>query len=154
VKGRKPTPTPLKLLRGEGRAGRLNHNEPAAPLGAPPRPEWLNLEAARVWDELVPQLVALGYLAKIEWSPLANLCLAIADVRRYEERLQELRQDEDGEIVVTEKGYAMPHPYLALRRQAMEMVNKCSSELGLSPTSRTRVVALAQPEAAKDKFFG
>jgi phage terminase small subunit len=34
------------------------------------------------------------------------------------------------------------------------MVNKCSSELGLSPTSRTRVVALAQPEAAKDKFFG
>jgi hypothetical protein len=58
VRGRKPLPNVVKLLRASRRP--LNPDEPAPPPASAEPPTDLDARARRVWDEAIPELARLG----------------------------------------------------------------------------------------------
>jgi P27 family predicted phage terminase small subunit len=135
MRGRKPKPTYLKVLDGNPGKRPLNDREPVPTQGVPPRPEWLDEEARTEWERIVPELAAMGLMARADRAALAAYCTAWsrwvaaeAQVRKY------------GTIVKSpEKGFPMKSPYLCVADQALETMRKLMVEFGLTPSSRSRI---------------
>jgi hypothetical protein len=72
VRGRKPLPNVVKLLRASRRP--LNPDEPQPRPAAPEAPADLAIDARRVWDEAVPELARLGVLTVIDVGRTARTC--------------------------------------------------------------------------------
>lgn len=140
--GRKPKPTQLKLLHGTFRPDRANPNEPRPEIAPPPVPAWLTGEARRLWEEIVPELVALGILSRIDGPSLACYCSAVADLARARRVIQ-----------LHGKGQDVLQKWLAIQATAMRQVREFASEFGLTPSARTRVSGapptLQDPEEAE-----
>ena len=152
VKGRKPTPTSLKVLKGNPGKRPINKNEPRPGLGAPGCPTWLSLEAKAEWRRIVPRLDKLGMLTKVDRAALATYCESWATFV-YAQRLvhehgilimKKVTESIDGTII-----YVQPtkNPALMVARDAADKVRQFCSEFGLTPSARTR---LELPEADDD----
>jgi hypothetical protein len=61
MRGRKPQPTALKILKGT-RADRINRNEPKKLDEKPQKSELLDAHGQAEWDRIVPKLEAMGVL--------------------------------------------------------------------------------------------
>jgi len=127
MKGRKPIPNTLKLLRGNpGRRPIVPSPDPAP--GIPEAPEIVAGEARVEWDRMVPLLAPIGLLTPVERAGLTAYCLAWSD---YVEARR------------TGKG----------RTAAFACLMKTCVELGLTPSSRSRIkVEVAKPKSKVDSF--
>ena len=67
-------PTALKVAEGNPGKRRLNEPELLMEPEAPEPPIWLEAGGRVIWDGLVPDLVRLGLLQKVDQIQLANLC--------------------------------------------------------------------------------
>jgi P27 family predicted phage terminase small subunit len=151
MKGRKPTPTTLKLLNGNPGKRPLNEREPQAPQGVPEIPEWLDDEAKAEWSRITIDLAEMGLLSKADRPALAAYCTAWsrwvdaeAQVKKY------------GTVVKSpDKGFPMKSPYLSIADQAMELMRKLLVEFGLTPSSRSRIRVPAGGDEADelDRFL-
>src|SRR5687768_10225656 len=74
--GRKPTPTRLKLLRGNAGRRPLNPNEPQPPARLPPPPAHLSREAKREWRRAGRFLLDLGLVSDLDRTAFALYCTA------------------------------------------------------------------------------
>src|SRR6187397_371066 len=77
MRGRKPTPRALRVLRGNPGKRRLSTREPRPTLQpdlAPP--DWLDEDAKTEWHRLAPVLGRLGVLAETDADALAAYCEA------------------------------------------------------------------------------
>lgn len=137
ARGPAPTPTAILERRGSWRAA-TREGEPRPPVAEPAKPRWLPREAAKFWDLVVPQLLALGVLAEIDWSVLAQFCEARAEVNRWRRVL-----DKEGWVLTTRtKGggmYKYLNPHVSLINKAREQLRSAEARLGLSPADRTRI---------------
>lgn len=140
MRGRKPTPPELRLLRGDTRkqarfpAAKPQPPQPPEPL-APP--DYLSDGAKVVWSELAPGLHEIGWLTNLDAPSFGAFCAVAARLREVEARI------------------AVGDDAPALRRLAKELaqaVIKLGEAFGLSPLSRTRL-SVAAPEK-KGKFDG
>jgi phage terminase small subunit len=76
MRGRKPVPSALKLLRGNpGRRKAVREVEP--PVGAE-APAWLPADARAHWDRIAPGLVGVGLLTILDADSLAIYCTLLA----------------------------------------------------------------------------
>ena len=146
MKGRKRTPTPLALVKGNPGKRALPKSEPKPDVGAPARPEWLSESAAEVWDRLAPELVRLKVLTVADEIALALLCDAYAEFIAA-------RQAVGGQAVYeteTMQGTLMKrsHPAVAQASDAWRRVLAAASEFGLSPASRSKVTAAGDAQPA------
>ena len=132
--GPPPTPTSLKLLRGNPGKRRLNQREPDPEPAIPSCPPHLNKEARREWRRVTKQLFALGLVTQLDRSALAAYCDAYS---RWVEASVQIQQF--GLILKAPSGYVMQSPYLAILNTALEQMRVLSSEFGMSPASRSRV---------------
>jgi phage terminase small subunit len=66
MRGRKPTPTHLKLLHGNPGKRSINQNEPAAKLRVPTCPSHLCPAAKAEWKRLASQLMILRILTDLD----------------------------------------------------------------------------------------
>ena len=127
MRGRKPLPAPLKLVRGNP-GKRAVKAEPKPTLGQPTRPEWLSPEAKREWSRLVPELERLQLLTLVDRAALAAYCTAWAH------------------LVAAEK-YIRNHgpigPQWKLLNDAIKQVRAFATEFGFTPSSRSRIAAPA-----------
>jgi len=136
-----PTPTPLRLLRGETRPSRLPQGEPRPrPLALRP-PRWLTRGARAIWRDLAPRLAELGVLTEVDEAVLAGFCSAYDEAVRLERDIA-----EHGISVETQSGYRAQRPEVAARRAAWERVRAFGAELGIGAASRTRVRATPREE--------
>lgn len=135
MKGRKPVPTKLKILRGNPGRRRLNKNEPKHSTSAPPMPDGLDAHAAEEWQRLVPLLEEAGLLTKVDRSTLAAYCVAWSRWREAEEKLK------DFGLVLKGEGGFYQNPYLSIVNKCMDQLIRFSTLLGLDPSSRTRLHA-------------
>ena len=75
-KGRKPTAPNLKVLSGTDRADR--EREESVDFDSlnsfPEPPQYLNSDGAAMWNDLGPQLMAVGVLKAVDVYPLQQLC--------------------------------------------------------------------------------
>ena len=80
MKGRKPLPTHLKLVRGT-RKSRLNRAEAKPSAGRPTPPAHLSDEARAEWRRVAPDLHRAGLLSIIDRTILAAYANPTADGR-------------------------------------------------------------------------
>jgi len=151
MKGRKPTPTMLKVLSGNPGKRPLNEREPVTPQGLPEMPAWLDDEAKAEWGRITVDLAEMGLLSKADRPALAAYCTAWsrwvdaeAQVKKY------------GAVVKSpDKGFPMKSPYLSIAEQALETMRKLMVEFGLTPSSRSRIRVPAGGDEADelDRFL-
>lgn len=149
-RGPAPTPTKLKVLRGNPGKRKLPTNEPEPTPGAPSMPDWLSAEAKREWKRVVPELLKVGLLTVVDRAVLAAYCQAhaelvwaTAEVER-KGRIVEVPVVNRVGDVVGEK--LREHPAVRMQRDAFGRVKQFLGEFGLSPSSRAR---LQSPTDAK-----
>ncbi len=118
MRGRKPKPNALKILDGT-RSDRINSAEPQMPPAELDPPAWLDKTAVEHWHELAPILHQAGLLTAGDRQTLAVLC----------ESFSRFRADPTDD-------------------RARDLYRRLSVEFGLTPSSRSRIKATAEP--AKD----
>jgi P27 family predicted phage terminase small subunit len=142
----------LKAING----GADHRPPPPKPLRLPPyrpsEPDWKPIfgrnltsrrDAAAHWQWIVPQLLELGQLAKIDVPTVTDCCIVYARVRQCERELS-----ERGMLVDSERGLAK-NPITTVLNQYRSAYQRYMSDLGLSPMARMRLGA-TEPEPPDD----
>lgn len=134
-----PPPKPTAWRRAEGNRGKRawNHAEPVAPEGVPDCPEHLGEEARQEWYRLVEVLAGMGVITIIDRAVLAAYCQAYG---RWVEAEVHLR--ETPALIRTPSGHVQQSPWLSIANRQMEIMGRYMAEIGLTPASRSRIVAL------------
>ena len=136
--GRKPKPTALKVLEGDRGKGRrpINEHEPIPPKGGVKCPSWLLPEAKKEWKRLAASLEAMGVLTMADLTAFAGYCQAYARWREAEDFIT-----QHGSIFKTPSGYVQQVPQVSIAQTYLKMMQKSAEQFGLTPSSRSRIVA-------------
>lgn len=138
MRGRKPRPTAMKIALGNPGKRPLNQREPKPVTAIPTCPAHLSPTAKAEWKRLVRHLHALGIMSDLDRAALAAYCQAYGRWVEAERRLKETPT-----LLRTPAGYVQPSPWLAIANKNVELMHKFMSELGLSPSSRSRVTTVS-----------
>lgn len=130
-RGPAPTPTALKLQRGETRPSRVNYEEPI-PVQEPPKPpDDMTKEAKRVWRHIL-KVMPPGVIVSADRDILRLYCDVVAD---YMQHLPlstvPVRQNSRGDWVV--------NPMHRVVRDEREQIRLLARELGLTPAARANL---------------
>ena len=109
TRGRKPTPTAIKMLEGNPGKRALNNNEPKPAKKAPRGPSWLEDEAKKEWKRMGKILEQMGLLTDMDMAAFAGYCQAFARWKEAEEFLT-----QHGSIVRTPNGYLQQVPQVTI----------------------------------------
>ena len=151
--GRKPKPSAVKELAGNPGKRALNKKEPK-PSGVPACPTCLDAAAKREWTRISRELIAVGLLTSVDRAMLASYCDAYSRWSEATAELNELRRTKGKSVLVvgTKTGYPMQNPLIGIINTAADQMRKFGAELGLSPSSRTRLAAEPQKKDIDDEF--
>lgn len=148
MRGRRPTPTRLKLLAGNPGKRPLNPDEPRPEVCVPECPPELGPVARQEWDRLVEELVALGLLTNLDRAALAAYCGAYALWADATAQIEKY-----GAMIKSPQGFPIQSPYLAIANRQAEIMMRIASEFGFTPASRSRISAPAEaPSTLFDLF--
>ncbi len=148
-RGPKPTPTVLRLLRGNPGKRPVNRGEPQFNRPAPGSiacPARLKGEAAAEWARLVHELVGAGVVTVADLGSFEAYCFIHGLVRRYEDAVAKMTPAK-----AISSGLQSQLIKLEGLRRAL------AGDLGITPASRTAVRAVpakSATEKAEDRYFG
>ena len=147
MRGRKPKPTSVKILKGNPGKRPLNRHEPKPPAVIPECPMELSPAAKTEWDRLVKDLAPLKMVTNLDRAALATYCQAyafwteaIAAIQKY------------GAMVKSPSGYPMQSPYIAMANKQAEVMMRVASEFGFTPASRSRISVPSDREPTLFEF--
>lgn len=146
-KGRKPKPTAIKQLEGNPGKRQLNTAEPKPIQKAPTCPKWLDDEAKKEWKRLAKKMEQLGILTEVDMAAFAGYCQSYARWKEAEEFIS-----KHGAIVKTPSGYWQQIPQVSIAQQYMKQMSKFCEQFGLTPASRSRIVADIQKNEYIDEM--
>ena len=135
-RGRKPKPTALKELEGNPGKRQLKANEPKPKAKAPSCPKWLDDDAKKEWRRLSKHMEQMGILTEIDMAAFAGYCQAYSRWKAAEEFIS-----KHGSIVKTPSGYWQQVPQVSIAQQYLKQMSKFCEQFGLTPASRSRIVA-------------
>ena len=151
MKGPRPIPSAIKRARGNPGRRPLPKHEPRPTVSVPACPAELNAAARREWMRAGAILERLRVITDLDRGVLSIYCSAFATRMLAEKHIR-----KEGHIVdtVSARGVPMRVPNLWIRigRDAGKQMMDACRELGLSPSSRTRVVALPDDDGQNDPF--
>lgn len=147
TRGRKPTPTAIKELEGNPGKRPLNSNEPKPDTTAPKCPKWLEPEAKKEWKRLSIEMERIGILTKVDMAAFAAYCQAYARWQEAEKFIT-----EHGTIVRTPSGYWQTVPQVSIAQTYMKIMEKLAEQFGLTPSSRSRIIAGNQEGNTDDEM--
>ncbi len=151
ARGRKPQPTAKLKASGQYREDRHDRrDEPKVNPSFPDCPGYLSRVAKQEWKRICAELTAAGILTNLDRTILAMYCESYWHFYRAKTDLA-----KRGMVIKTKKGYPIQNPYLAIYNKAWDQMKTACAELGLTPSSRTRI-KVEKPKAAsdpKDRFF-
>lgn len=140
MRGKTPTPTALKILRGNPGRRRLNSEEPSSPLlkRMPPAPGFLDDEGRRVWSAEGRRFIKAGLLTALDLTMFGTWCIW------YSKRDLASRAVNQSGIVVRANGVGNPYisPYMNVISMCSKAMHQIEIEFGLSPASRSKVRSL------------
>jgi P27 family predicted phage terminase small subunit len=140
MRGRKPKPTFLKLVTGNPGHRPLNQDEPEPDGELLEPPTTFSARQRIAWQETLKNAPE-GMLRKLDIGVVAsyvvNLCLFLD----ASEKVAELGQ------MVKQNGVACINPYISIARNANAAMVKAASELGFTPSSRSRVKVTGKKKA-------
>jgi P27 family predicted phage terminase small subunit len=139
-RGPAPTPTAILKLRGSTLVSkRRQKKEAQGPAGAPDQPDWLDDEARKMWDHLLPMLDGMGVLTRVDGNALARYCRLWSRWRKAEEFI-----DGKGEMypLKDDKGSVkcfMQWPQVAIAHKLATQLTRLEQEFGMTPSARSRI---------------
>lgn len=141
---RPPKPTALKLVQGNKGKRALNKSEPDPEyLSDLSAPEYLSAAAAKVWNEVVPNLRSALLLTKVDVPMLSMGCAAIAQYRTAAAMADgaliksKMVQPEDGGDPVAVGEHV--NPWLIVQSMSFKQAMAVFQQFGMSPAARTRI---------------
>ena len=150
MKGRKPQPTALKLLRGNPGQGPINRHEPAhLPLESAIPAELTDPLARSEWERVATMLIERGQVTTVDRAVLAGYCLKYAQWQALEKEAA-----THPFIVRSPNGYPLPNPALCMANKVFGLLLKAAAELGITPSSRSRVIAHKPQTPVAPKWAG
>jgi P27 family predicted phage terminase small subunit len=178
MRGRKPTPTAMKIANGNPGRRPLNMHEPC-PTGLIAKPEWVNGETLEVWRHIVPLLEGMGVMTAADCEAVGRYCDAIALWQRarkfvhergstYPIRSKDPVIEETVDPLTGGKRQQVTYPIISIAqypqvaeyRQLSKLLLAFESEFGLTAAARTRIEVhelprgdLSSDEQAKRDFF-
>ncbi len=153
MRGPKPKPTVIKKLEGNPGRRPLNvreptHEVPGREFDEPPEELSTDPAAETEWRRLAPMLRRSKQVTDIERSSLIALCREWSRYLKAGEHVARL-----GMVVQAPKsGYPMVNPYLSIGNKALLHCSKLWAELGLTPSSRSRIHAVGAAGGEADSF--
>jgi P27 family predicted phage terminase small subunit len=148
--GRKRIPTALHVLQGGRKKTHraLPQNEPHPPAIIPKCPKHLDPEARKEWRRASKILETLGLLTGLDMAVFAGYCHHWSVWIQTCEKVRE----NGGWIIKASTGTPIQNPYLPVANKAYEEWMKAAVEIGLTPSSRSRVKIPEKPkkDAAED----
>ena len=184
MRGDRPLPTALKMIRGTARPDRVNAAEPMPAQLVPGTrpPSWLRgARRQRAWRDLVDLLTAQRLLTVMDQAALGILVDAYGDYLeagdvvageacglcglpvRSKTRCTNAVGDADHDpgrryyTTRTKEGSLMirPHPAMAVRSDAWKRVAAMLDRFGMNPSAKARVSASAEVEEdPMDRLLG
>jgi P27 family predicted phage terminase small subunit len=156
MRGRKPTPTKLKILAGT-RAARVNHHEPMLPPARPEIPEHLDALARGEWERLCPILERMGVLTEADGAALTIYCECYSKWLRARGEVAKRGLLIEVSRTVTSKrgatvettGSVKANPAVMIEVQMARLMKEILIEFGLTPSARSRVKI---NETARDRL--
>lgn len=139
-RGPKPTPTHLRLTRGNPQNRPLPEGEPQPPPGVPDRPYWLtNPVACECWAEITATLCRMGLTTKADAQVLARYCVMFAHWRQAQEFI-----DKNGPVYTIKDSegrakYVQQWPQVNIATRLADQMLRIETEYGLTPSSRTQI---------------
>jgi len=140
--GRKPKPTALKLIQGTLRKSRENLREPKPTGDLVEPPSYFSDEQIEVWNYAISN-APRGLLKRLDIAILEIWVTAYVTYRDSAKKVGTL-----GQVIKSPSGYPIVNPYLSNMNKQAQIMMKASSEMGFTPTSRSKI-ALAE-EAIED----
>lgn len=147
MRGRKPKPTALKRLEGNPGKRPIRGDEPQPPRSQPTCPAHLSPTAKSEWKRLAQSLNKMGVLTQVDRAVFSAYCQAYGRWVEAERKLAETPT-----LLKTPAGYVQPSPWLAIANKQLELMAKFMAELGLTPSSRSRL-AIQVPGGRKPWEF-
>lgn len=161
MRGRKPTPTHLKLVKGNPGKRALPENEPRPELDLPTPPPHLTDDAKVEWGRIVDQLYSLRILSQIDRAALGAYCQAYGRWVQAERSLAKMAERDEltrGLMIKTSNGNAINNPLVGIANKAMQDMVRYAAEFGMTPSSRSRIdaekAAPGQDRERTSRFFG
>ena len=139
-RGPAPTPTTILKLRGSTLATQRRQDaEVQGPAGTPDPPDWLDPDARAAWDHLVPMLVSMGVLTRIDGNALARYCRLFARWKKAEAFI-----DKHGDVypLKDEHGHVkclQPFPQVSTAAKLSQQLTRLEQEFGMTPSARARI---------------
>ena len=137
-RGPKPTPTKLKLLRGNPGKRPLPKNEPQPKRGLGDCPPHLTGKAAKAGEEFSAELEAVGVGTSLDACALELLCTSNQLYREAAEQVA-----KHGPCWIRAGNNGLPavqySPYAAVMERERKNIGRSLAEFGLTPSSRSQV---------------
>ncbi|MGC3891273.1 phage terminase small subunit P27 family [Pseudomonas urmiensis] len=136
--GRRPTPTELKLVRGNPGKRAINKKEPQPARRIPSAPAHLTNEAQVAWGRLTVLLDRMGVLTEADGFALERLCdcyaeiLALREMVDFQGRTYETTSTQ-GELVLK------ANPAVAMLADVDRRFKSYLVEFGLTPAARSKI---------------
>jgi P27 family predicted phage terminase small subunit len=155
--GRKPTPTALKLVKGNPGKRALNKQEPKVKLSHSSPPPFLNDDALEEWDRVIGTLYTAGLMTELDRAALAAYCQAYGRWAEAERALARMAAKDDlnrALMVKTVGGNAIQNPLVGIANKAKADMVRYAVEFGMTPSARAKVNAADPDDAsAAQEFF-
>src|SRR5688500_10113767 len=151
MRGRKPVPTVLRMLRGNPGKRAINRNEPQpGELSPECPPEITEPDAKKEWERAIVPSIALGVITS------ADRLFAIAHCELWATWRSQLADAarHPHVVAVGQNKHPTPNPARVMANRTLMLLTKVDQELGFSPVSRSRVtVGTAHKPKSKVEQF-
>lgn len=155
--GRNAKPAVVHLLTGnrskKSKRDLLDEvQNPPVQVEAPEPPDWLDDDAMAEWGRVLPDLLKLGLITRLDRQVLAQYCEAISDYRRWTLKIQELNQSMDrGDVQTYRTGAKDLSIWRKLRNDAERRADAAGAKFGFNPLARRNL--RAQSPAPQGELF-
>ena len=154
MSGPRPTPTHLKLIRGNPGRRPINKNEPVPPQ--PPKipdpPAFLSAIAKEEWARVAPELYALHLLTTVDTAALAVYCQAYSQWRVATEMMATMAAG--GLLIRSRAGEPTANPLIWIANSAVKTMLRSADLFGMSPAARSRINGGFSPPPRGPSKFG
>ena len=149
-RGPRPTPTKLKILRGNPGNRPINTSEPQPAIDGVVMPTHLCEVASARWRELLPMLQAVKVMTRADVEALARYC------DTYEWWLAtraKLKKEGDTYPILNDKGeikYIAQRPEVSIAHKLAVQLRQLEQDFGLNPAARTSLHVEEQKQETDD----
>lgn len=147
----RPTPTALRVLRGDTSKGKnpIPKHEPRLPPEVPQPPKSLRDKVARdEWRRVSRVLLDMGVLTRADGNALALFCDCYS---LYVEAMAAVARV--GLTVTYPSGVVAQNPAVSVAQKARMDMLRFLCEFGLTPASRTRISVLPEERDGLEEFL-